>query len=462
MNFYLAGLKALHEVGASTPWPLAAPGIVAGAALVWVAAALALYLGAGRAGALTAGVVVAVNPVLVAYGGTIRSYIFLALFSTATITALYRWRLHGRWRDGMLCGVCGALALLAHLNAVYTYVVTAVLAAGWTVSEPGPWAVRARKLTRLAVPVLGMALLVGIAYLPQLPDIARFRARWSDTPPIALTFVPTVVSRVFGAGYAVLPAVALLAYAAWRACRDRRDSQWMLLAVVLLVAAISLAGVSHYPWAYTRFLVAGIPWLIVLMADGVAVLTTHSRLVGGLAVGAVAAASLVGLTAERGTLHARPWQSIAQYLRHDAASNDRCLVLGDDIFQVPLKLYGAACDLDAVDILTAIPADRPVRLRVVVMPGKLDIAGETRRFGQVRVLELSGSPGSVAAALSQVLIDGARERVVDDFAHVYGQLAALARWSGPATDAEKYILLRERCRALYSGARAIRRSGRAY
>src|SRR5262245_1338767 len=117
MNFYLAALKAIYSVRGGANWLLVLPGLAAGMLLVLIVAGIVRAVGGSRSTALIAALLTSVNPFLLEYGVTIRSYIFLATFSAAMVWALLRWKATGGWRDGVLCGVSGGLALLAHLNA---------------------------------------------------------------------------------------------------------------------------------------------------------------------------------------------------------------------------------------------------------------------------------------------------------------------------------------------------------
>ena len=442
MNFYLAGLKAIHDAAGDANWLLVVPGIASGAALVWLVAALALELGGGRSGALAAGFLASVNPFLLRYGVTIRAYIFLATFSTGMMVALVAWRRHGRWRDGVLCAACGALALLAHLNAVYTYAAAAVLAICWTLSAPQAWSERVPRLVRLAAPVLGLTALVAVTYLPQVEGIWRFRQTWSDTPPIGVAYLPTVLSGYFGAGSAMIPALALLAYATWRSCRDRRESQWMILAVIVMVVSISAAGVSNFPGAYARFLVATLPLLIVVMADGAALLAAQSRVVGALALVVLAATSLWSVVGARQSLHARPWHHVARYLQRDRTDGDHCALLGPRIFLPALQVYNLPCRPDPVSALAELDPGQAVRLRTIVEPAALTLPPSAKRLGRLRILDLSGPPDAIAATLKEVLDQATGGRAVAGFADVYQQLTALAERLGPASDVRRYERLR--------------------
>jgi hypothetical protein len=448
MNFYLSGLKAIDGLVGNANWLLVLPGIAAGVWLVWLSAQLALRQGSGRAGAIAAAFLVAVNPFLVGYSVTIRSYIFLTAFSTALIVSLQAWSRTGRWRDAVLTGVWGALALLAHTNALYTYVVAAVLALSWT-------AVRSRRgqrdslrrLARLALPVALLGAAVLAAYIPQMADIAQIRERWSDTPPIALTFLPALFSRFFGAGFLALPPLLMLLFAAWRAVRDRRESQWMMLAAIVAVGSISLAGVSHYPWTYARFLIAILPWLILVIADGIAAIDSSSRtLAAGIAM-ILGATSLVALASERERLHAHPWHEIASTLREPTAAGEPCALLGGGEAKTALSVYGIEVSNDAAQVLAGLSADRSVTFTLVVIPDDFDVALPARTLGTVRIVRLNGPPREIAAALAQALIAGASERVLGDLGEVYKLIGGLMRWIGPPGSALKYDQLLRLCRA---------------
>jgi uncharacterized membrane protein len=449
MNFYLAALKAIHDSKSDANWLLVLPGILCGIWLVWLVAALALRLGAARCAAVVAALLAAVNPYVVLYSITIRSYIFLATFSAAMMLFLFDWRRTGRWREASLCGISGALALVAHLNATYTYIAVGTLALCWTVArarerDPG-WPV---SIGRLTASVGLPAALVGLAYVPQLPDILRFRAMWSDTPPIPLTFLPTMFSLFFGNGYLMLPTLLVLLYAAWRACRDDRDSQWMLLAFGVVVASISLGGVSHYPWAYARFLFASLPWLVLLIADGVGTIIGQSgrrRFVGTVTVAILSVCSLVALSRERRDEHAHPWHRIAAHVRGEMTTDDRCLVIGRPIYSTAMQVYGVPCSDKATAALTGLWPDKLLRVLLVVGPRGFTPKFPTREFGDVRVMAVAGTPQAIASQLIKEMIAGANGHVTPELADVYREVGSLLRWAGKTDAATTYDLLQREC-----------------
>ena len=446
MNFYLAGLKLIHDQMGGGKWLLVLPGILTGGWLVWLVASLALRLHATKHAVLTAALLVSVNPFLVGYGVTIRAYIFLAAFSSAMMLCLFDWRQTGRWTQGALCGLSGALGLLAHLNAIYTFAAVSVLAVCWTTGralrrEPD-WFVR---FLRLGIPVIVLCGLAAAAYIPQGDDIMRFRSLWSDTPPTPVNYLPAVLVRFFGKGYLPLPALAALFYSAWRSSRDGRQTQWMLLAVIVPAASISLAGVSHFPWAYSRFLIAVLPWLVLLIADGLWPAAGRWQWMAWGAVVVLTVCSLVALKEWRDQFHGYPWDRVAQRARQAMAPNGGCVVIGKPVNREALLCYGVSSYQSLEEALSSVPADQSLRMVLVDTAGVFENESKAETSGLAHILILEDKPHALCDQLVKILVAGTGDRVSGDLAPVYEQLAALFRWAGRMEEASKYDHLYYRC-----------------
>ena len=446
MNFYLASLKLIHDQFGANKWLLVLPGILTGGWLVWLVASLALRLHATKDAVLTAALLVAVNPFLVGYSVDIRAYIFLTACSTAMMLCLFDWRQAGRWTEGVLCGLSGALGLLSHLNAIYMFVAVSVLAICWTI-------IRARRhepywfarFMRLAIPVIVLGGLAAAAYIPQASDIVRFRFAWSDTPPTPVNYLPVVLTRFFGKGYLLLPALTALLYSAWRSSREGRQTQWLLLAIIVMVASISMAGVSHFPWAYSRFLIAALPWLVLLIADGLWPVAGRWQWLAWVAVAVITTCSLVALKEWREHFHRYPWDHMAHRAKQAMAPKGICVVIGDPVNRVGLYSYGVlTCgSLDAV--LSSIPTDKTLRIVLVDTAGVFKNESKAETIGLARILTLEDKPHTLCDQVVKILVAGTGDRVSGDFAPVYEQLATLLRWAGRVEEASKYDRLRYRC-----------------
>jgi uncharacterized membrane protein len=216
MGYYLALLKAIGALAGSQTWVLIVPGLVAGIALVPLTAAVASRVASRRA-ALVAAALVATNPYLIFHSVQIRSYMLLAALTLAMLLLFLDWCAQGRWRDGVGCAVCGAAALLMHLNAVYSLAGVVVLLVIWigqnraeAFTVPG-----LRRIGRLVLPMVLIVGAAGAAYVPVLTDLRRFRLMWSDTPPTELGYLPELFRSYFAPGFLLLPTLALLLAGLW-------------------------------------------------------------------------------------------------------------------------------------------------------------------------------------------------------------------------------------------------------
>lgn len=443
MNFYIAGLKMLHDGFDAENWLLVAPGIAAGVCLVELVAGIALRFECRHEEAIAASLLTAVNPLLVRYSVTIRSYIFLAAFSAAMLLFLLDWRRSGRWRDGWLCAGATLLGLLAHLNAIYSVGAIVVLAVGWSVRRAiegdSTWY---RALTRLALPLGAATCLAVAAYWPQAADIARVRAQWSDTPPTPLGFLPQVFRSYFGRGLPSVVAVAAVLYAAWRVCHERRETQWLLLAVISLVAALSASGVSHFPWAYARFLIAGLPWLLILMVDGLFATSTSRLGYARAGVLLLAMVSLVALTDARAEQHRYPWQRIAAYVQ-ETGGTANCALLGTPILEAALRAYGIDSK-PVTSLLSAQPSERPVRM-VLVDAESVVQSPSSVAFGKAQVVTVEGPPAEIADRLVESILRGAAGRIDANLEPAYRTAVNLLRWRGRIEQAAAIEDLRRQC-----------------
>jgi hypothetical protein len=446
MNFYLAGLKVISQVTGTRNWLLVAPGIVFGGWTILLSAAIALRL-SGRRAALVAALLVATNPFLITYSVTIRSYIYLVAFSLLMLLYLIDWQRRPGAGRALGLAVAGALALLAHMNAVDVVAAVGVVLLFWLVGKQGTerrglW----RPVLHLAVfCLLAMGLAVA-AYVPQWNDIATFRAQWSDTAPTSLFFVSEVVRRFFGEGWFVWPILAAIAYGGWRAIRERAESGVLLAMIAIPVVLICAAGVSHYPHAYARFLMPVLPMLLVLAADGLAAAKGRAgRMASVLLLAAIVLASGWELDSQYRILHDKPWVEVARDLKADRRDGDVVMMLGRGVYGEAMIVHGVLPTVNPVAALQAAVADRPVRLFIVdvdsLLPGKLVV----ERWGTLQLGCIEGTPVEVSGRLRKALEECTGGRVDAKYATAYQELGRLCRQQGDELAAEHCLRLRAEC-----------------
>lgn len=403
MNYYLALAKALSEVTGGARWALVAPSFLAGIAVVPLVAALALRV-TSRPTALVAALLASVNPYLVAFGVQIRSYMLLVAFLLGALVFFYDWAESRRWRHGVACAACAALALLLHANAIYPLGFLALLAA---------IALRERRtnLWSLAIPMAVSLGAVGAAYVPLLEPMRAFRVGWSDTPPTSWSYLPEMVRQYFGRGAAAVPSLLLLALGAWSASQSNRRLALLGLGVVIPMALASLAGVAVLPWAFARFLVPVLPLLLLFAAEGTARLARSRTAPAALVALLVAASWTPGFADLLEEKRDYPLIEVARYVEEQAPGRGEVLAIGG-VTQHHLKPY-----FDERTFVTA-PAfvrgapDGASRLLVVSPDLRIRTASPQRQLGELQVVTYRGdSRAQIALTLLRELRETLGRRV---------------------------------------------------
>lgn len=339
MNVYLCVVKFLAGATGGARWALVLPGFLAGIAAIPLMASLVLRF-ASRRTALLAAALMAFNPYLVEYGVVIRAYSLFILAVLAMLCALYDWCAGPRWRHGLAFGAWTLLALLMHLNTIY-YLLFAAMLFLWR-----SWSARATPLSELvrasatlAVPVLVALAAAAAAYAPMFEPLREYKLRWSHTPPTPIDYLPQVATRYFGAGFFMLPSLALLAAGLWHASQKNHPLVVLGAAIVLPVAASSLLGSAYLPWAYARYFLPALPLLLIYLACGVGHLA-GGRTVPGAALAAVLLASWVpafrdGFVAKRDY----PWIELQARVRQQMKPGDLLLPMDADGVSTGVNLY---------------------------------------------------------------------------------------------------------------------------
>ncbi len=405
MNVYMVGLKALTAVAGSSSWVLVAPSLLAGIAVVPLVAALTLRLSSARH-ALLAAALVAYNPFLVHYSVQIRSYMLLTLFALLAILWFLDWQRAPGWRAGGKVAAACTAAFLIHPNGSYSVVALATWLVLWRrLDLPLSWTrAQLRELASLLVPagvMLGLALLV---YRPLFHDMAVFRRVWSYTPPTDVSYLPEMFQNYFAGGYSSLVSLLVLAAGAWRASLENRALLRLVLLVVVPMILASLLGVSHFPWAYARFLIPGLPLLIVLIAF--ACLHPGRRTPSFVLAGIPFLAWLPGHVELFAAKRDYPWATLGQQLEAELGGRDRLLTI-DPLFEHELSGYERAYEarfVDAEALVKLGPAGGELRLIVLSDEPHLASSAPSRTFGKVQVLVYRGQTGAeVALALARDL-----------------------------------------------------------
>jgi hypothetical protein len=269
MSWYLALLKTWTFFAGGSDLALRAPTLVADTCSIALVAALAIRFVDARV-ALLAAALYAFNPYLVLFAGTIRAYALLVVAALALLVATADWCARPTFRRG--CAVSTAALLMILMQPVGCWVALfAALAAGARLLRTAritPGALRTETMTIVLPGVCALALAIA-AYLPTASMISAYAAIYRYHPPTPVDYLAHTLTDYFAPGAYVIPSLFFLA-AGWIEAARRRPGLLVLSGVIPLhMLAMSLSGISYWPWAMSRMLLAVVPILLILIALGV-------------------------------------------------------------------------------------------------------------------------------------------------------------------------------------------------
>ena len=428
MNYFMVGLKALRDVFGDSPWVLVAPCLVAGLVAIPLVHRLALrYL--DERFALAAAFLAAVNPWMIEFSVALRSYTPLVCTALAALLAYFRWADAPHWRRGVICAAWAGFAMILHPNAFYPLGFLGVLFLMGLKQR--------RPVATLIVPMAVAAVIVVLAYLPLREGMASYRADWTVAPPSEWGYLPMLARRYFGPGWGSVPALVLLALGFLWAVRERRQVALLGLGIVVPMCMASLLGVSTILGAWPRFLGAILPFALILVVQGMAVIAPRSRVGLALLVGLVLASWSPLLVRKVRVKESRPYHEIAAHLAEldpgpcevfsfDVATR-RFLVpsLGKDSFGSLSRWLRRAPERPQSRLIVLVP-QRPLEIRT-------ETRTEARLFGEIQVLTYTGADTTLVleaflADLERALDGNPIEpQLVDHYGALMSALLALGR-----------------------------------
>jgi hypothetical protein len=462
MNYFILAEKGVAWLSGGADWRLTLLPMAAAVAIIPLTASLALKFTGSARTALVAASLAAFNPYLVMWGPMIRAYSLLVALSLLTIIEFFHWYRQRNWWSGTRCAVVVLLLLLAHLNGVYTVAFLILLlgietvSAGWSGGRKFLWESRT-----LWIPLAGAAVVASAAYWRLLPDIAKVSREWgTDTPPTSMGYLPQVFAVYMGGGYGIfLPGLLLLA-GSWSAVREKRALLLLCGAIIMGPILMSLQGVSVQSSAAARYLIFVLPWLLILMAEGIDWFARHLRVLKAGTVAVWAVTALVVLCWVP-SIHGRfviksqwPYARVAKFLHTQMREND-VIIAGWSMAFTLGQFFDDSKDRimppDKYVNKVATRLDAPLQGRVfyVTWFGLSDgRKANIKRFGG---LEVTTYTGHTAPELLQQwredLLHRTNGRVAAPFQNDYQLLALLEERLPSGQSADHWRSLAERCRA---------------
>jgi hypothetical protein len=472
MNYFILVEKGVAWLCGAADWRLTLLPMAAAVAIIPLTASVALKFTGSTRTALIAASLTAFNPYLVYWGPAIRSYSLLVAFSLLTIIGFFDWYSQRTWWSGARCAAVVLLLLLAHLNGVYTVAFLILLlsvetiSAGWSGGRKFLWESRT-----LLIPLAAAAVVLGAAYWRLLPDIAKVNREWgTDTPPTSMAYLPQLFTTYMGVGYVAWLSVFFLIAGWWSAVREKRALLLLCGGIILGPVLMSLQGVSIQTHAFIRYLIFSLPWLLILMAEGIDWLARHVRIRGGTAIAAWSLTTLIVVCwtpSIRGQFLAKkqwPYARVAKFLHTHMQKNDVIVAgwgLGFTLSQFFDHPENRIMLPDKYVSKVANRLDVPVPGRVFYVTGPATLNGRkahVRHFGQAEVTTYSGKTARERLQeWREDLLHRTAGRVYAPFQNDYQLLALLEERLPSGQSADHWRSLAERCRAEDPAARGVPR-----
>jgi hypothetical protein len=448
MNYFILLEKGIAQAFGSSPWVLTALPLAASVCAIPLTVALALRFCSARA-ALIAGALAAVNPYLVEHGPVIRSNSLLVALTLVTLLLFLRW--HARPTRGRAAASATAATAVCLLHPAGVYVL-----AGIGALALAHWVARARAgalaEVRAEVRSLGLAFVVAgvvlvLAYARLVEGIRAVNARCSDTPPTSLDYVPYVFGSYFAHGFSGLPALLFLALGTWAATQAQRQLLVLWSLLLVPICLLSWQGVASTPWAFGRYLIFALPFLLVLVAAGIDLACRALGEKAWLGWGLTCLVALSWVTELEERFEEKrelPWMRLTGHLA--ALPAETAIVaqgLRDDWQLRPLEIETGRGVLKLSELLMREPGPEGLRIVYVNSYEPIQTTAECETFGRIQAITYQADTlRDLVTRLHADLLQSARERAGSELEPLYEGLVATSEFLGSRRDVERFRLLR--------------------
>lgn len=281
MNYFIAFEKLVAIIFGINPYSLGFLPFISSIATILFTILLANQFTTPKI-ALMAGLLVAVNPYLIQYSVIIRSYAPLTALSLLLLITYFKWEKSPDLRHGIRVAICAFLLVLMHPNGalsiltVICYCVVYIFSQIIITLKSNHGQVSSSTYKKIAgifasifIPMLVAGLFTGLAYYQIIPEMLEDGKHWNEVPPSSISYIPFMLGEYLGEGLFSLPAIALFIVGIFNAYKYSNKILSLIPVVILPIFFVSLQGLSHFPWGYTRFLIFILPVILIFVACGI-------------------------------------------------------------------------------------------------------------------------------------------------------------------------------------------------
>lgn len=453
MNYFILLEKGLAGAFGSSPWVLTALPLAASVCTIPLTVALALQFCSRRA-ALIAGALAAMNGYLLEFSPVIRSYSLLVALALVSVILFFRWHSRPSAGRAVACASAATVLTLFHLVGVYVW-------AGLGLLAVASWVARARAggsagrilvdVKTLGPALLGAGAVLVLAYARLYSGIRATNAEWTEPPPTSIDYLPHVFSSHFAGGFLGLVAGLFLVLGTWTAIQEKQHLLVLWLLTAAPICLISWQGVAYPHWAYGRFLIFTLPFLLVLVAEGIDVVSRafaeprRAWLSWGLAL-LVLCSWIPAVEARFARKSNMPWTQLARHL--EGLPSETVIVATAPRDSLHLQPFSMTSGRKTVALAEFLQADQPPE------PGGIEIAyvnsyerivteADSTQFGNLQLISYEGDTlRDLVNRLHADLVRTTREQTGAEFEAHYASLAESSAYLGLRNEAQKFRLLK--------------------
>ena len=404
MNYYIAILKVITESTGNISCGLVGLSLIPGVLtipLVWI---LSRRYFSNDVAVISA-FLIAVNPVLISFSSILRSYSLLTFLVVSYFVVLSNYCEAPNRSKAFFLSVFAVFMVLSQPIGIYPYIFGFLVLTYQILIAKLPLNIRRTYLLGIAFLILG-AVVIFICYTPILQAMIKEGERWKVSGLTDWSYIPYVLEEYFGEKLLAIPSILMLITSLVIILGKTQGNALRFVVFVFLpMVGMSIQGLSHFPWAFGRFLVFILPVLIILVSFGIVGFFSNrrknnskSQLTSLFIMGVICASWMPGLMTEYQNKQILQWQQTGNFL--SPSLNDENVLLGmswtESFHLSPYLAWININNYSSYEItastLGQLNKRQLIRVFFVTSQGvPITSSQKIDYFGDIQVLEYSGS-----------------------------------------------------------------------
>lgn len=338
MNYFLVAEKLIAGLFGKSQFSLGFISLAAGVGTIPLTALLAVRFTSTRV-ALSAAALVSMNPYLIQYSGIARSYSLLVSLSILLMVLFFKWCDIKSCTHGVIVAMMSFILTLAHPNGVYTvvYILFVVSVCFFKTSERR---IYFNNIKSLLIPLTIAVICIFISYFKIFPEMLHDGLKWHEMPPSSLSYLPYAFSQYTSGGFYGWLTAALFISGILVSYKYEKPVLTLFPAIFLPILLISIQGLSHFPWGYTRFLIFVVPVIIIVIAVGadyyvLKYFSSRIALATTIIMALLVLSWIPRMVQVFDDKNSYPWHKVASFIKQN--SSERDAIVGNDWVE-PLHL----------------------------------------------------------------------------------------------------------------------------